>query len=53
MQISQAKKEELALIISGLRTLFYQNEKDEALRKRLLAQMENELAERYDARVPA
>lgn len=49
MQISRATKEELALIITGLRTIAVIEH--EPLRKRLLAQMEAELMTRYGATV--
>lgn len=49
MQISRATQTELALLITGLRAITVVNE--EPTRKRLLAQLENELETRYGAKV--
>jgi len=49
MQINTAKMEELALLITGLRTIYVADQ--EQLRKRLLDQLENELLTRYGASV--
>jgi hypothetical protein len=45
MQISSVKKDELALLIHGLRAIHVHDQVD--LQKRLLAQLENELSQRY------
>lgn len=45
MQISQIKKQELALLITGLRAVHVSDQ--EELRAKLQAQLERELSQRY------
>ena len=45
VQISQAKKEELALLITGLRAIHVSDQVE--LQKKLLAQLERELSTRF------
>ena len=47
MQISQVKKEELGMLIAGLRSVWFQTEREQAAQARLLAQLEQELLQRY------
>jgi ribosomal protein L18E len=49
MQITSAKKEELALLIHGLRSMCVVSQID--LQKRLLEQLEQELSTRYGVKV--
>lgn len=50
MQIKSATKDELALLIHGLRAIHVHDLV--AVQKRLLAQLETELSTRYGARLP-
>lgn len=47
MQISQVTKQELALLIYGLKAIYVADA--ENIRERLLKQLENELSTRYNA----
>lgn len=49
MQIGSAKKEELALLIKGLRAIWVADQAD--LHEKLLAQLESELRTRYGVKV--
>jgi hypothetical protein len=49
MQIQTATKEELGLLILGLRSFYIADQRD--LHKRLLQQLENELRTRYGMRL--
>lgn len=49
MQIQQAKKEELMLLVHGLKAVYVADM--ENVRTRLLAQLEQELSTRYGMRV--
>jgi hypothetical protein len=49
MQISSATKEELGLLISGLRAIYIHSQ--EPLRRKLAAQLETELTTRFGLRV--
>lgn len=50
MQIQNAKKEELALVIIGLRTIYVHDQ--EEVRLKLLEMFETALSAHYDLRVP-
>jgi len=47
MQIQSVKKEELALLISGLRALWVPDDANRKIQERLQAQMEQELLQRF------
>jgi hypothetical protein len=47
MQISSVKKEELALLINGLRAVWYQSGEEQKQQARLLKQLEGELQTRF------
>lgn len=47
MQITTATKEELGLLIKGLRSFLLMNEKESAQQEKLLKQLENELSQRF------
>jgi hypothetical protein len=47
MQISRVKKEELAMLISGLRAVWFPTEVEQQAQAKLLAQLEGELSQRY------
>ena len=47
MQITSVKKEELALLISGLRALWVPDETQRKVQERLQQQLEQELSQRF------
>ncbi len=51
MQIQTATKEELGLLIKGLKSFLIMNHKESALQEKLCAQLENELSRRYGLKI--
>jgi hypothetical protein len=47
MQISQVKQEELAMLINGLRAVWYQTTAEQQAQEKLLKQLEGELSQRF------